>query len=404
MLLVALAFLGVKLCIAAATIGTNDVQTWTDFARGVKAAGPVGVYGFHFPSYDLYNHPPLVGYFLVIVNFLAKYGVPLKFTLRAASSLADVASALLIFELVLRRRSRADAILSGILVAASPILFMVSGFHGNTDPIFTMLVLFGLYLLVDLKSPVLAGLAIALAVSIKLVPIVVIPAMLVYSYRRGLPMLRRFAIPLIALGTLIWAPALLRDWGPIRRNVLGYTGVVPRWWGIPQFAQWAGFPGVGNTMAKASFLIVVVCAAGAAVLVFRRPALVVETSSVALCVFLLLSPAFGVQYLVWPLAPAYLIGIAGATAFNVAGATMLFYVYTHWSGEFPWYFAGAKLPTSTQRVLTAVVWIALLAVVFEGVSVLRSPIQGARLAPTRRGKRQWATSTELLDPVFHHRG
>ena len=51
-------------------------------------------------------------------------------------------------------------------MAVSPVLFVISGFHGNTDPVFVMFALLSVYLLSDRRAPALAGLSIAIALSV----------------------------------------------------------------------------------------------------------------------------------------------------------------------------------------------------------------------------------------------
>src|SRR5438270_9019532 len=69
-LIVALSALTAKLVLAAHTYGTEDIHTWTAFADGVRQRGPVGVYGIDFghTKHLLYNHPPLVGFYLWFIN------------------------------------------------------------------------------------------------------------------------------------------------------------------------------------------------------------------------------------------------------------------------------------------------------------------------------------------------
>ena len=109
-----------KLLIAMGTYGTQDVTTWAGFAEGVSQRGPVGIYGINFGTLNgsLYNHPPLVGYFLEVVNRLSEWGVPLRVTIRAVSSAADVFSGLLVFEILRRRGSLLRATISGVAVGA----------------------------------------------------------------------------------------------------------------------------------------------------------------------------------------------------------------------------------------------------------------------------------------------
>ena len=181
---VALVVLCVKLVVTVTTFGTNDIKHWSDFAAAVARVGPIRIYGMpHVGSY--YNHPPLMGYFLEVVNFNRHLGIPLRVTIRGVASIADVATALIVFELVRRRRSLFNATACGLVVAISPVLFTISAFHGNTDPIFTMFALLSVYLLADRNSPILSGAAIALAMGVKVVPVVAVPCLLVFAASRG---------------------------------------------------------------------------------------------------------------------------------------------------------------------------------------------------------------------------
>src|ERR1700712_1624491 len=157
----AVPFMAIKVVIAATTFGTNDIAHWGDFLAGERLAGPVGIYGLKFAA-SFYNHPPLVGYFLAVLNLLEKGGISYGFALRSISSLADVGTAFLVFELLRRRCALSRARNSAFLIVVSPTLIMVSGFHGNTDPVFVMFVFLGVFLLVDRRLAFLAGVAIAL--------------------------------------------------------------------------------------------------------------------------------------------------------------------------------------------------------------------------------------------------
>jgi len=184
-LLVGLAAFLAKLLIAMGTYGTQDITWWAGFAEGVSQRGPVGIYGINFGILNgsVFNHPPLVGYLLEVVNRLSDWGVPLRVTIRAVSSAADLFSGLLVFEILRRRRSLLRSTISGMAVGASPVLFLISGYHGNTDPLFVMLVLLGSFLIIDKRMALLGGVALGLAIGIKLVPIVVLPTIAVYLFR-----------------------------------------------------------------------------------------------------------------------------------------------------------------------------------------------------------------------------
>src|SRR5207244_8376913 len=61
------------------------------------------------------------------------------------------------------------------LFALSPVSLMVSGFHGNTDPVMVMLLVCAVWMCLR-NRPVLAGLFFALSCQIKIVPLLFLPA------------------------------------------------------------------------------------------------------------------------------------------------------------------------------------------------------------------------------------
>ena len=238
----------VELVLAATTYGTNDITSWMTFARAVGLVGPVRVYGYHFTN-DIYNHPPLVGYFLLAINDLNQVGLHLNFTLRAVSSICGTASALLIFDLVRPRHSLKEASRAGVAIAASPVIVAVSGFHGNTDPIFIMFMIGAVLFLVDRDRPFSAGAMLAVGMSIKIVAALIVPALVVWLWKQERRRFLSFICTFLGLLLLIWIPAAVTEWSPLLHNVLGYGGVSARPWGLPQFAVWAGLPGVAAWLA-----------------------------------------------------------------------------------------------------------------------------------------------------------
>jgi hypothetical protein len=109
---------------------------------------------------------------------------------------------------------------------------------------------------------------------------------------------------------------------------------------------------------------------------------VVEAAGLAMCVFLVLSPAFATQYLAWVIAPAYLIGFWSATAYNLAAGALVVEIYNRWSGGFPWYYAAASRLTQGEVWAALLVWVTLIAVVAEGIRRALLPSIVTR-APTR---------------------
>jgi Dolichyl-phosphate-mannose-protein mannosyltransferase len=366
-----------KLVVAASTYGTTDVRRWMEFAAGVAQAGPVDVYRLHFrhPHFHhanfhhlIYNHPPLIGYLLLVVNAATSHGVSFPLAIRIPAISADVVTPFLLFELLRRRRSLLEAFVAATSVALSPVLLVISGFHGNTDPVFIMLSLLSVYLLVDRRAPALAGISIAIALGVKIVPVVVVPTLLAFVVRAGWRFALRFILASGALLALTWAPVVLLAWQPFRDHVLGYAGGGDRSWGLAQVAAWMGHPlWVTNLGAPGRFIIVLVVTALPAALALWRPRLVVEASALALTGLLFLTPAFGFQYLVWAAAPAYLLSFWAASAYNLFAGCLLIEVYNRWSGGFPWYLALSGAFTRVENVAIFGIWATLLTVVVAGI-------------------------------------
>lgn len=369
-LLVGLAALLAKLLISMGTYGTQDITTWAGFALGVSQRGPVGIYGINFGELNgtLYNHPPLMGYYLEVVNKISQWGIPLRVTIRAVSSAADVISGLLVFEILRRRGSLLRSTISGMAVGASPVLFLISGYHGNTDPLFVMLVLWGSFLIIDKRMALLGGVALGLAIGVKLVPIVVLPTIAVYLVRHRRDLLVRAGAGFGVTFVVTWSPAILNQWDGLKRNVLGYAGINDRPWGLVRFADGLGWSWASQFLiGPGRFVVLLLCALIPAALTWRWRSLAMESVAMSLVTFLVLSPAFGVQYLAWAVAAAYLLDIWSATLYNLLGGLLLYQIYDQWNGGLPWFqMAKGQLFTPYQVVLAACLWDVLIVVLVRG--------------------------------------
>lgn len=365
----------VKLALAVTTYGSLDVRYFVEFAQGVRDFGPIGVYGHEFT--EQYNHPPLVGWGLLAAGWLADHHVAGFPTLiRLPSIMADPVTALLVFELVRRQRGAGTAAVAGGLVAVSPVLAAVSGFHGNTDPVFVMFTVLSVYLLAVRRRALPAGAAIALAISVKLVPVVLVPVLLTAVARAGRRQLATFAAGGTAVFLVLWLPVLLTRWSGFRADVLGYAGVATRSpWGIIRIADLLGAPaGVHELLAgPGRFAVLLVCATVPVLVLLRRPTALPAAAGLGLVLFLLLCPTFGMQYLAWPLAGAYLVGTVGATAYNVLAGGLAVAVYDYWAGAHPWHweYAHPREFRPVDHVLAGLTWLALGWVALTGLGMLR---------------------------------
>jgi hypothetical protein len=358
-LLIALIAFACKLLMAATTFGTRDFWHWADFVAAIRSRGPVGIYAVHFDT-SLYNHPPGISYLLELVRFGEDNGISVNFSIRALASLADVGTAVVVFELLRVKRSLDVASFAAGAVALSPILFIISGFHGNTDPIFVFFILLGLYLLTERNLAVPAGISLAIALSVKIVPVVVIGVLVLVAWRRGRAALLKFGAGFVATMAVIWLPALIGQPAGVGKNVLGYAGSGVSQWGLTQIGHWFGDPFWSRFLTGSGrFPLVLICAAVPAALYWWNRLDATEAVALALIGFLFLTPAFGTQYAAWGVAASYLLSIRWATLYNLGAGLLLFWVYTRWDGGLPWDFAHTWGMAKPEVVGALFVWASL---------------------------------------------
>lgn len=180
-----------KLLIASSTFGTNDVESFYHFGRTLSDHGLLWTYTnqqlnpvvthegmqWIYSHETAFNHPPLVAYFLRFIYRLDhlswfeqnKIGFPLL--LRLPGILADFVVILLLAGWQKQLRLPSWSLL---LLALSPVSLMVTGFHGNTDPVMVMFLVLAVLMCVR-GSPALCGIALALSCQIKIIPLLLLP-------------------------------------------------------------------------------------------------------------------------------------------------------------------------------------------------------------------------------------
>ena len=288
--------------------------------------------------------------------------MPFRFLIRLPACLADVGSAFLVFELLRRRGSLRRAFSAGLLIAANPVLFVVSGFHGNTDPVLVFFVLLSVWLLVERGLPAWAGLAMAAAFGVKLVAAIVVLVVLAAAFRRGRQTGVEFAVVCGAAVLASWLPAFVRQHDAMMRNVVGYEGGFPGTWGVTAVLRGLGqFDTIDVYAGPVRYLVLAAAVLPAAWWAWRRPADLPAAVGLAMVTFLALSPAWAPQYLAWLPAVGVLLSPVLATVYSAAAAVSLIVLYTRWSQGFPWDFAHAGALTRTDLNLNAVTWVVTVA-------------------------------------------
>jgi hypothetical protein len=364
--LVAAVGLVAKMMLAASTDGPADVRFFRGFARNIAEVGPVRIYEHPMPHLPVYNHPPLAGWILLVLNELSGRVADFGTLIRFPACLADFVTSILVFEIVRRRRSVRTAMVCGIAVTLSPVLIPTSGFHGNTDSVAVMFALAAAHLLADRKSPLAAGVCAALSISVKFVPVVALPALVIAAFRGGRRPFLRFASGLGAVFLLVWGPVLVTVPLALKEKVLEYEGGPYRLWGLVRFADWLGASDavIGFMRGDGHFLVVVACVAAGVWLAWRRPAELPAVVGVTMGLLLLLSTASGVQYLAWPVAGLLVIGPWEGLVYSLFVGSLASWVYAvhravRWNsvelavGAVGWLILALGVASGIRKVLTA---------------------------------------------------
>ena len=181
-------------------------------------------------------------------------------------------------------------------------MIVVAGFDGNTDSVFVMLVLLAVYLLQLRGRPFGAGFAFGIAISLKLTPVVVLPWLLFLAVRQGRGTLVRFVGAGALVFLVLWVPVLLLRFEEFRDAALGYRGVALREWGFSYFITsegptWAPVAEWFSTTGSNLAVLVAMLSPFVFVAWQRGRANLLALSGFPLATFLLITPAYGMQYL-----------------------------------------------------------------------------------------------------------
>jgi hypothetical protein len=342
-----------KLWLAFSTYGTNDVYTYERFGLWSRYLGA-----------DLYriapdlNHPPSMLHFLSALLGLSGFThLPFPFWLRFFGIVADVGTLWLIWRIAGPR-------LAVLLLAISPINILISGFHGNTDPVMIFFVLLAVWLAGDRGRVALAGAAFGLAFCIKITPVIAAPAILFWlpDWRRRSKFLGVAAAVVIAG----WSPFLFEAPGAVIHQVFGYRSSYGLWglsWLLRRFAVVA--PGAWRLNLLYSRFGAALLLVAIAWLAFRmsrmrqRPSLYAQTG-MAFLFFFVFTGGFAVQYLVWLTPWIAELGAGPVALFVATGSVFLLVVYNYWTLGAPWYLAIAY-PWNPHQYFQVLCWFSVLA-------------------------------------------
>jgi hypothetical protein len=395
----ALLALTAKIYCSYTTFGTTDSLTFMRFGQYIHEHGLIAQYR-ETPSF---NHTPLVGKFVEAAYAIAydmaddpaKNGADKRFFayfLRLAPILADVCAVGALLWWHARRGWPPAWALA--LFAASPVAFMVSGFHGNVDSIMAMLLLLAGLACAE-ERPSLCGLFFGLSCNVKILPVLLAPAFFFFWLHRGRPC--SFAWPVVVTVLVGWSYPLFHIPLIFLKNVLGYSSVFGVW-GITYLLRLTGIAGfsevtwIDGTPAQNAVITGLKLFVIAAVLVVswlrrRTPASEIFTTlALVWSIFFVFAPGFGAQYLAW-LAPALLMASPRwYAALTVSSSIALFAFYTAICKGLPWFVGFTVSPTIPQWAPWLLLpWLTLAAYLWASRSQLfPSAAAGAGDAPRGR--------------------
>jgi hypothetical protein len=333
--------LSLKLTLALTTYGTNDVDTWEHFLEALQEVGGAGVYY----RYNVFNHPPFVLHLLNSMGRLATLtGIPFPFWLRFPAILADVGSAVVVWKIFNLQPNITSSPANLVFMAVAPVSIMVAGFHGNTDPIMIFILLLSIYMIASGQPIWLAGAAFGLSANIKVIPIILVPAIVLF-----LPDIRKrisFCVAAVVMFVFSSLPYILHDPFFILRRVLGYDSLAGQW-GIPRLlmllptnVNWLsdGYAELGK------YVVIGIITATSLGMNRRQPKPpLFQQCGLIMAIFMTLTPGFGVQYLAWLVPWVITTGVFATLTYYIASGIFLFLVYTYWAQRFPWQVANSKL-------------------------------------------------------------
>jgi hypothetical protein len=340
-----------KLYCAWTTIGSNDVTTFLDFARVIDAGGLEAAYRLG----PIFNHPPLVGGFLLTINWLAQTAhLPFPFLLRLPAIFADLVVVLVLLWFTSRRPALRVPLAVWLVLALSPVSFMVSGYHGNTDPVLVLWLVLAAMMCAE-DQPAASGLFLALSLHIKIAGLIVAPVLFFYWLARHRAW--KFSLACGAVVLVGWAEPLMVCPADFLRNVFGYSSY---WgfWGITYWLRMTSFPAFyGHPISHPSpaehavvTILKLLIVAAIMVLAWRRRRLpgeqIFSTLALAWAIFFTFSPGVAPQYLVWPACFLFLYSWRWFLVVTGASTLFLFFFYNAISRGMPWFYGRADAEVS----------------------------------------------------------
>jgi hypothetical protein len=378
LLAVGVAGLLFRIVVARWSHGSNDINIWTGFAELIEAHHGLG---WLYDNKVDFNHPPLIALFVTALHKLAHAtGWRFDFLFKLPEIGADTLAGVLVYR---TWRARGSLAASGAfaLFCWNPASFLVSAHHGNTDPTVATLSLLAAFL-IDRRRAFAGGLALAAAINVKLIPVLLIPVFLASLATRREAI--RF-MGALALGALPFAPFIAFHWAGFRPHVLAYKSYAGPW-GITSLLDFLGqarnFADLARSLTefwtrRGSTLVLLAPVVLAAVS-WRRERIwsASELGAIVYLAFLVLTPGFGVQYVVYPIPLLFAADVRRACACSAStGLFILIAYYSTWTNTRPYFSNFYPGFPVASKVFGHLAWLILA---FTAIRMLRRPGAGPR--------------------------
>jgi Gpi18-like mannosyltransferase len=330
-----------KIYCAATTWGTNDTGLFQLYGHALYEAGLEKTY----EASQYYNHTPALSAVLMGLYWLSStFALPFPLLLRLPGILADVVTTLMLWRLVSRHMPGRISVGWVCLFALNPVSFMVSGYHGNFDSVLAMFVFLAAYECYRGRVD-LSAFYFALAVHVKIAPLILSPIFFFYWLNRGKG--ARFFVITMSLLLAVWILPLLEFPKVFIHNVFeygSYWGI----WGITywlrmcpdpqmQFVSFYNLYPIQNEIMMALKILVV---AGIMIVGWRRSRLgtdsIFGTLSYSWGIFFVLAPGVLLHYLAWPSCVMMLHARRWWLALLATNSLFLFRCYTVINHGMPW--------------------------------------------------------------------
>jgi hypothetical protein len=355
-----------RMTLASVSIGTNDARTWEIFGQQVAQVGVLDAYR---NEPDL-NHPPLPVLWALLCAMLAPlWGFTILMKLPAIAG--DVLSVWLVGRIWSARGQHRRAIAAALSMALSPIAILISGYHCNTDNLYAFLVLLCVCLLNDRRAYFLAGLALAGAINVKLIPVLLIPG--AYAMCRSLRDAGRLTAGL-SVGIIPFLPLIFGAFDAMRRNMFSYAPPVSEW-GIAmilhQLFEHSGAEGkraikglMEHYRDAGRWMIIIAIGIISALHLKDRRWSGYEIGFLTFALLLILAPGFGPQYMVVAVPLLLCISIPLSWAYGILGGLFIGLAYfsrlvSHGIPMETHFFPNT--PTPPGSVFGLLAWIVLIA-------------------------------------------